>query len=59
MNTFSIKKSEINKDWWIADADGQVLGRFASKIAQILRGKHKVNLCQKQYFTVPGEEKDP
>ena len=43
MNTFSIKKSEINKDWWIADADGQVLGRFASKIAQILRGKHKVN----------------
>ena len=43
MNTFSIKKSEINKDWWLADADGQVLGRFASKIAQILRGKHKVN----------------
>ena len=43
MNTFSIKKSEINKDWWIADADGQGLGRFASKIAQILRGKHKVN----------------
>ena len=43
MNTFSIKNSEINKDWWLADADGQVLGRFASKIAQILRGKHKVN----------------
>ena len=31
------------KDWWLADADGQILGRFASKIAQILRGKHKPN----------------
>ena len=41
MKTISIKKSEINKDWWVADAEGQVLGRFASKIAQILRGKHK------------------
>ena len=43
MNTKSIKNKEINKDWWLADADGQVLGRFASKVAQILRGKHKVN----------------
>ena len=41
MKTISIKKSEINKNWWLADAEGQVLGRFASKIAQILRGKHK------------------
>ena len=43
MNTLSIKKSEIDKHWGIADADGQVLGRFASRVAQILRGKHKVN----------------
>ena len=43
MKTTSIKKSEISKEWWLADAEGQVLGRFASKIAQILRGKHKVN----------------
>ena len=43
MKTISIKKSEISKEWWIADAEGQVLGRFASKIAQVLRGKHKVN----------------
>jgi large subunit ribosomal protein L13 len=41
MKTRSIKLSEINHQWWIADADGQVLGRFASRIAQILRGKHK------------------
>ena len=43
MKTISIKKSEISKEWWVADAEGQVLGRFASKIAQVLRGKHKVN----------------
>ena len=43
MNTISIKKSEIKKDWWIADAEDQILGRFASRIAQVLRGKHKVN----------------
>ena len=43
MNTKSIKNNEVIKNWWVADADGQVLGRFASKIAQILRGKHKVN----------------
>ena len=43
MKTISIKQNEIQKDWWIADAEGQTLGRFASKIAQILRGKHKVN----------------
>ena len=41
MKTISIKKSEIRKNWWIADAQGQTLGRFASKISQILRGKHK------------------
>jgi LSU ribosomal protein L13P len=43
MKTISIKQSEIEKNWWIADAEGQTLGRFASNIAQILRGKHKVN----------------
>ena len=43
MNTKSIKNKEISKDWWLADADGQVLGRFASRVAQIIRGKHKVN----------------
>ncbi len=43
MKTISIKKSEISKDWWVADAEGQILGRFASKISQVLRGKHKTN----------------
>ena len=43
MKTTTLKKSEIEKKWWIADAEGQILGRLASKIAQILRGKHKTN----------------
>ena len=41
MKTISIKKSEIKKEWWVADANGETLGRFSSKISQILRGKHK------------------
>ena len=43
MKTKTLKISDIKKDWWIADADSQVLGRLASKVAQILRGKHKVD----------------
>ena len=43
MKTKTLKISEIEKNWWIADADAQVLGRLASKVAQVLRGKHKVN----------------
>ena len=43
MKTKTLKISEIEKDWWIVDAESQILGRLASKIAQILRGKHKVN----------------
>ena len=43
MKTKTLKISEIEKNWWVTDAESQVLGRLASKIAQILRGKHKVN----------------
>ena len=43
MKTKTLKISEVEKNWWIADAESQILGRFASKIAQILRGKHKVS----------------
>lgn len=43
MITKSVKSSEIQKDWFIADAEGKILGRFASEVAQILRGKHKTN----------------
>ena len=43
MKTISLKKSEIQKNWWIVDAEGAVLGRLASEVAQKLRGKHKVD----------------
>ena len=43
MKTKSLKISEIEKSWWIADAESQILGRLASKVAQIIRGKHKVS----------------
>ena len=39
--TYSMKASEIEKKWFIVDADGKILGRIATKIADILRGKHK------------------
>jgi len=41
--TLSVKGSEINKKWWIVDAENEVLGRLSSKIAMVLRGKHKTN----------------
>jgi len=39
--TYSAKASELNPQWYVIDAEGQILGRLASQIAQILRGKHK------------------
>lgn len=41
MKTFSLKKSEISKKWIEIDCAGQVLGRLATNVAIILRGKHK------------------
>ena len=38
--TYSAKSSENQGKWWIVDAEGKVLGRLASSIAAILRGKH-------------------
>ena len=43
MKTESIKSSEIVRNWYLVDAKGKTLGRLASTIAQILRGKNKVN----------------
>ena len=48
MNTLSYKtvsanKATANKEWVVVDAAGQPLGRMASKVAKILRGKHKTN----------------
>ena len=41
MTTLTPKKNEIERQWWLVDANGQRLGRIATQIARILRGKHK------------------
>ena len=41
METTSIRADEINREWFIVDAEGQTLGRLASEIAQIIIGKKK------------------
>ena len=41
MRTYSAKPSEIEKKWWVIDAEGLVLGRLATVVAIYLRGKHK------------------
>ena len=48
MNTLSYKtvsanKATVNKEWVVVDAEGEVLGRLASKVAKLIRGKHKPN----------------
>jgi large subunit ribosomal protein L13 len=40
-NTYVTKPAEVERDWWVVDAKGLTLGRLASKIAPILKGKHK------------------
>jgi large subunit ribosomal protein L13 len=41
MKTFIAKPAEVERSWYVVDAEGQTLGRLASKVAAILRGKHK------------------
>lgn len=40
-HTWSPKASEIQREWLVVDAEGQILGRIATQIASLLRGKHK------------------
>ncbi|MFO7683100.1 MAG: 50S ribosomal protein L13 [Chloroflexota bacterium] len=41
MKTFIAKPAEVERSWYVVDAEGQTLGRLASQVAAILRGKHK------------------
>ncbi len=41
MKTYSVKASEIKREWHLVDASDQVLGRLATRIARLLMGKHK------------------
>ena len=41
MKTYMAKKKDIKHKWYVVDADGKILGRLATRIAIVLRGKHK------------------
>ena len=41
VRTFQAKEDEVEKKWYVVDADGMVLGRLAANIARVLRGKNK------------------
>jgi large subunit ribosomal protein L13 len=41
MKTIFVKPKDVERKWWLVDADGQTLGRLASRITGVLRGKHK------------------
>jgi large subunit ribosomal protein L13 len=41
MKTYSAKAAELHHDWYLVDAEGVPLGRLASRVAQLIRGKHK------------------
>ena len=42
MKTYATKPSDIKRGWYLVDAEGQNLGRLATRIATLLKGKHKV-----------------
>jgi large subunit ribosomal protein L13 len=39
--SYQPKAGEVERRWWVVDASGEILGRLASRIAHVLRGKHK------------------
>lgn len=60
-STYSLKASDIHKKWYIVDAQNKTLGRLASQIAYVLRGKHKPtfssHLCMGDNVIVINAEK--
>lgn len=48
MKTIFIKDQDIEKKWYLVDAEGKTLGRVAADVAAILRGKHKVTFTPNQ-----------
>ena len=59
--TYSTKARDIEQEWHVIDASGKILGRLASEVAQLLRGKHKTiytpHLDTGDYVIVTNAEK--
>ena len=45
MKTVSVKPADVKKQWMIVDAAGQTVGRLATEVARVLRGKHKADFA--------------
>ena len=45
MKTFVTKPSEVEREWFVVDAEGKTLGRLATRVARVLCGKHKPNFA--------------
>jgi len=45
MQTYTTKAGEVHRHWYLVDAEGQVMGRLASEVAGLLRGKWKTRTC--------------
>lgn len=45
MKTYTPKATDIERRWWVVDAEGEILGRLATRVASILRGKHKAHFA--------------
>ncbi|MBI4652349.1 50S ribosomal protein L13 [Candidatus Desantisbacteria bacterium] len=41
MKTYVVKEKDVKKEWFLVDAEGKTLGRLATRVANVLRGKHK------------------
>ena len=48
--TKTISAKDVSQQWWLFDASNQVLGRFASEVAQVLRGKHRPDYSPNIYM---------
>ena len=48
--TKTISAKDVNQQWWLFDASNQVLGRFASEVAQVLRGKYRPDYSPNIYM---------
>jgi len=48
MKTWNAAEGEVERQWWVVDATGKNLGRMASEIAQVIRGKHKPQFTPNQ-----------
>ena len=53
MKTFMANPAKIDRKWYVVDAEGKTLGRLASEVAKVLRGKNKPESVSYTHLTLP------